>query len=151
VDTPACPACTAPGLMLIQKGILRCRYCGSSFNGIPLICPTCGWINNIEAEKCPNCGEALSVIAQVIGRRDSREGLQWRTRVQSQLVEMRAAEEQASQLRMQALHDVDQKREARTAEQKALQSQTDRTLYLIVAISTILIALSIIVVWILLR
>ena len=120
VDTPACPACTAPGLMMVQKGMLRCSYCGSSFNGIPLICPTCGWINNIEAEKCPNCGEPLSVIAQVIGRRDSREGLQWRTRVQSQLGEMRAEEEQASQLRMQALHEVDQKREASFAEQKAL-------------------------------
>ena len=151
MDTPACPACTAPGLTLVRKGELRCSYCGSSYRGIPLICPSCGWINITEAEICPTCGEPLTVIAQVIHRRDTTGGPQWMKRVQSQLGEIRSDEERASQLRLQALQEMDQKRENVFAEQRARQSKTDRNLYLIVSMSAILIILSIVLIWFIAR
>ena len=151
MDTPACPACTAPGMTVAQKGELKCSYCGSSFRGSPLICPSCGWINNIEAEDCPVCGEPLTVIAQVIRRQDTAGGPQWMKRVQSQLGEMRSAEDWASQIRLQALQEIDQTREKDFADQKAQQSRADRTLFTLVAIISILIFLGIIMVWLVLR
>jgi ssDNA-binding Zn-finger/Zn-ribbon topoisomerase 1 len=144
VTTPACPACTAPGLIQVDKRELKCSYCGSSFNGIPLICPSCGWINNIEAEDCPNCGEPLSVIAQVIRRQDKDGGPQWMKRVQSQLGEMRSAEERASQLRLQTFHELDQQREDAIAEQKTRQAKSERTLFTLTA--TILLVMIVIII-----
>lgn len=151
VDTPACPACTAPGLTIMQKGELKCGYCGSTFRGIPLICPSCSWINNIEAEDCPECGEPLTVFAQVIHRRDTAGEPQWRRRVQSQLGEMRSAEDRASQIRLQAFQEIDQSREKAVAEQKAQQSKADRTLYTLVAIIGIFVILGFIMVWVVFR
>jgi hypothetical protein len=151
VDTPACPACTAPGLTIVQKGELQCGYCGSSFRGIPLICPTCGWINSTEAEDCPECGEPLTIIAQVIRRGGTAGGPQWMERVQSQLGELRSAEDRASQIRLQAFHEIDQAREKTIAEQKAQQSKADRTLYTLASIIGVLIIIGLIMVWVLFR
>jgi hypothetical protein len=151
VDMPPCPACTAMGLTLVQKGELSCSYCGSAFKGIPLICPSCGWINTIDAEDCPECGEPLSVIAQVISRQDKAGGPQWMKRVQSQLGEIRSAEERASQIRLQALQEVDQKREESLAEQKIRQSQAERNLLMIAFIVALLIIMSVIIIGLLLR
>jgi hypothetical protein len=151
VDTPACPACTAPRLIVVQKGELKCSYCGSSFRGVPLICPSCGWINTIEAEDCPVCGEPLTVVAQVIHRQDTSGGPQWMKRVQSQLGEMRSAEEQASQIRLKALQEIDHSREKALAEQKEQQSKADRTLFASMTIIGILIILSLIILWAIFR
>jgi hypothetical protein len=151
VDTPACPACTAPRLTIVQKGELKCSYCGSSFRGIPLVCPSCGWINNIEAEDCPECGEPLSVFAQVIRRRDTTGEPQWKKRVQSQLEEMRSDEDRASQIRLQALKEIDQTREKAISDQKEAQAKADRTLYTLVAIIGILVILSVIMLWVVFR
>jgi predicted amidophosphoribosyltransferase len=151
VDTPTCPACTAPGLTLVRKGELRCSYCGSSYRGIPHICPSCGWINVNEAEICPTCGEPLTVIAQVIHRSDTTGGPQWMKRVQSQLGEIRSAEEHASQLRLQALQEIDQKRENVLAEQSARQSKADRNLYLTISIFALVMILGIILIWVVAR
>jgi CHASE3 domain sensor protein len=135
----------------VQKGELKCTYCGSTFTGIPLVCPSCGWINNIEAEDCPECGEPLTIIAQVIRRGGTAGGPQWMERVQSQLGELRSAEDRASQIRLQALKEIDQTREEAIADQKAAQSKADRTLYTVVVIIGTLIILGIIMVWIVLR
>ncbi len=151
MDTPACPACTAPGLTIVQKGELRCSYCKSTFTGIPLICPSCGWINTIEAENCPECGEPLTVVSQVFHRHDTTEGPQWRQRVQSQLGELISSEERASQLRFQELQELDKKREEAIAEQKAHRSKTDRTLLTIISIIGLLIIMGFIIIGILVR
>lgn len=151
METPACPNCTAPGLVLISKGELHCSYCGSSFKGIPLICPSCSWINTQEAERCPKCGEPLNVIAQVISRQDTMGGPQWLKRVQSQAGEIKSSEEQASQLRLQKLQEIDRKREETFAEQKNKQSKEDRLLYALVVAIGIVIIISIILIWFLVR
>lgn len=151
MNTPACLACTAPGLTLIARGELGCSYCGSSFRGIPLICPSCGWINTIEAERCPECAEPLSVIAQVISRQDIAGGPQWLRRVQSQAGEIKSAEERASQLRLQKLQEIDQKREETIADQKEKQAKEDKLLYIIVLAIGLFIVLSILLIWFLFR
>jgi hypothetical protein len=151
VETPACPNCTAPGLILVTKGELSCSYCGSSFKGIPLICPSCSWINAIEAESCPNCGEPLNVIAQVISRQDTMGGPQWLRRVQSQAGEIKSTEEQASQVRLQKLQEIDRKREEAIAEQKDQQSKEDRLLFTLVVVIGLVVIVSIILIWFLVR
>jgi hypothetical protein len=151
VNTPTCPACLAPNLTLVAKGELGCSYCGSSFRGIPLICPSCGWINTIEAERCPECAEPMTVIAQVISRQDQDGGPRWLRRVQSQAGEIKSAEERASQLRLQKLQEIDQKREEAIADQKEKQAKEDKLLYIIVLAIGLFIVLSIILIWLLLR
>ncbi|OGO19998.1 MAG: hypothetical protein A2Z14_16530 [Chloroflexi bacterium RBG_16_48_8] len=151
MDTPACPACTAPRLSIVQKGELKCSYCGSSFKGMPLVCPSCGWINNTEAEVCPDCGEPLSVIAQVIHRQDTVGGPHWLRKVQSQAGEIKLAEEHASQLRLQGLQEIDRRREIDIAEQKKRQSKENRIVYTIALIISLLIIISIVLIWFLFR
>ena len=143
MDTPACLACTAPGLELAAKGVLKCQYCGSSFRGLPLICPSCGWINTIEAESCPDCSEPLTVITQVISRQDTSQGPRWLARVQSQAEEMKKTEEIASQDRLQKLQEIDRQREDAIANEKARRSKDDR-FFLILIASVVVIAIIII-------
>ncbi len=143
MDTPACLACTAPGLELVAKGVLKCQYCGSSFRGLPLVCPSCGWINTVEAESCPNCGEPMNVITQVISRQDRSRGPQFLARVRSQVEEIKKTEEIASQDRLQKLQEIDRKREDAIAVEKARRSQDDR-FFLILIASGVLIVIIII-------
>jgi hypothetical protein len=143
VDTPACLACTAPGLELVAKGVLKCQYCASSFRGLPLICPSCGWINTIQAESCPDCGEPMTVITQVISRQDKSGGPRWLERVQSQAEEIKKSEEIASRDRLQKLQEIDRKREEAIAEEKVRRSKDDR-FFLILIGSAVLIVIIIV-------
>jgi len=147
LDTPSCPACTAPQLSIVQKGVLKCSYCGSIFKGIPLVCPSCGWINATDAEICPDCGEPLSVIAQVIRRQDTSGSPRWLNRVQSQAEKIKSAGEQASQLRLQELQEIDRKREEAVAEQIERRSKSDRVIYTIALIFGIMIIIAVVLIW----
>jgi hypothetical protein len=139
VDTPACLACTAPGLELVRKGELKCQYCGSTFKGLPLVCPSCSWINTIEAERCPQCGEPLTVISQVISRQDASQGPQWLRRVQSQAEVIKQSEEIASQKRLQKLQEIDRKREEAVSAEKAQRTKDDRFFLMLIASGVLLV------------
>ena len=141
METPACLACTAPNLTLVRKGLLLCLYCGSSFSGLPLVCPSCGWINIDNLDRCPDCGEPLNVIAQVISRQDTAGGPIWLQRVQSQANELKQTEERASQDRLQKLQMIDRKREEAVAREKAQRSKDDRLFSIILGAGVILLIL----------
>jgi len=139
VDTPACLACTAPGLELVKKGVLKCQYCGSSFRGLPLLCPSCGWINMMDAERCPDCGEPMNVVAQVISRQDTSGGPFWLKRARSKAEEIKTSEELASQDRLQKLQQIDRKRENSIAKGKVRRSQQDRFFLILIASGVLII------------
>ena len=141
METPACLACTAPNLELVEKGILECQYCGASFRGIPLLCPSCGWINTLDAESCPICGEPLNVVAQVISRQDPAASPAFLRRVQSQAENIKASEELASQNRFQKLQEIDRVREDSIAKDKVRRSQDDRFFLILIASGVIIIIL----------
>ena len=141
MDTPACLACTAPGLELVEKGVLKCQYCGSSFRGLPLLCPSCGWINTIDAESCPDCGEPMNVVAQVITRQDPSASPAFLKRVQSQAENIKASEELASQNRFHKLQEIDRMREDSMAKYKVRRSQDDRFFLILIASGVIIIIL----------
>jgi len=145
VDAPACLACTAPGLEIVRKGVLQCQYCGSTFSGAPLICPSCGWVNTIEAENCPECGEPMDVVAQVISRQDISGGPLWLKRVQSQAEEIKKSEEMASQNRLQKLQEIDRKREATLAEERARRSRDDRFFLILIGTGVLLLMIIIMI------
>lgn len=126
---PPCPSCGAPGLTQITADQLHCRYCASTFQGKPYLCPTCGWINNIEAENCPKCGEPLSIISEVISRQKKESTPSWIQRVRSQAEAIKISEELSSQQRFKQLEEIDHVRKEAEWRERELQAQRDKRLF----------------------
>lgn len=148
IETPSCPACTAPRLSITAKGALHCHHCGSTFRGKPLICSSCGWINSIQAEVCPDCDEPISIVAQVLRRHDSQGKPHWLERVQSQADQIKSKESQASKERMQQFEQIEQRRRDTVVREEALRQIRDKKVLFVVVASMlaafiILIALAI--------
>ncbi len=140
--TPACPACTAPDLVQLSKFELQCSYCRSRFTGKPLLCPACGWINNNNEDVCPDCGEPLNIVAQVISRQDRSGTPQWLSRVQSQAGEIKSQEEAASQIRYEALEEIDRRRIE--ANRKDLEKQRERDKGILIGVVIIFVVVALI-------
>ena len=140
--TSACPACTAPDLVQLSKFELQCSYCRSRFTGKPLLCPACGWINNNNEDVCPDCGEPLNIVAQVISRQDRSGTPQWLSRVQSQAGEIKSQEEAASQIRYEALEEIDRRRIE--ANRKDLEKQRERDKGILIGVVIIFVVVALI-------
>jgi predicted amidophosphoribosyltransferase len=149
--TIPCPSCGAPGLTQESTDQLRCRYCGSTFQGKPYLCPNCGWINATEAENCLNCGEPLSIVSEVIYRQRKETTPSWIQRVRSQAEAIKTSEELASQHRFRQLEDIDRTRMEAESREKQRQAQRDRQLFAFVLIFALVIIMIIILAVILTR
>lgn len=139
--TPACPACTAPDLVQLSKFELQCSYCRSSITGKPLLCPACGWINNNDEDVCPDCGEPLNVVAQVISRQDRSGTPQWLSRVQSQARQIKSEEETASRKRYKALEEIDRRRMEANRKDMLKQREQDKGILIGVVVVFVVVAL----------
>lgn len=137
--TPPCPACTAPDLKLVSKFKLECDYCGSTFTGKPVLCPACGWINTPGSNVCPDCGEPLDVISQVLSRKEVEGGPQWLQRVRSQAEAIKLEEEEASQRRYQALEEIDRRRKEAEFLENARQRERDKGIFFAVLVVFIIV------------
>jgi hypothetical protein len=146
VSDLTCPACTAPGLMQNPSGGLTCEYCGSTFKGIPLVCPSCGWINTTNADECPKCGEPMNVIAQVFSRQGPRRTPLWLHRAQSQAGELKEEGEQTSSLRLQRFQEIDRVREESIREEDERQTRRNQQVFTAALIFTLIIILIILIV-----
>lgn len=124
-----CPACTAPSLTLYTQGILLCPYCGTRVIGEAEVCSVCGHENPIASEQCLNCGEPLTITARVVLRqgRASREPF-FLSRARGLAARLKSQGDQASEERMDRFREMDRQRQARDAENLALQQARDRRL-----------------------
>ena len=129
-----CPACGAPGLTADIRGFLECPYCGGRLAGEPVSCSACGQVNLPRAEVCSQCGEPLTLTAQVMSRRGGQGSPPWLTRARIQSVGLKSMGEQASQLRMQSLLEVDRVREGALRKASAERATQDRQMMRILAL-----------------
>lgn len=141
-----CPACGAPGMTPDVHGFLECPYCGGHLAGEPVCCPACDQVNLPRAETCSRCGEPLTLTAQVMSRRGGQGSPLWLTRARSQAGDLKGTEEQASQVRMQSLLEVDRVREEALRTASAERAAQDRKLMrtLAIGLAGLLIVISLI-------
>lgn len=129
-----CPACGAPALTADIRGFLECPYCGGRLAGEPVSCLACGQVNLPRAEVCSQCGEPLTLTAQVMSRRGGQGSPPWLTRARIQAVGLQSTGEQASQVRMQSLIEVDRVREEALRKASAERATQDRQVMRILAL-----------------
>lgn len=130
-----CPACTSPGLLSVRGGGFRCDYCGTVFLVQPIRCPACGWENPRRSELCANCGEPLTMVAQVLTRQGTTGMPIWLGRVRNRAGDLKAQEARASEKRMERLMEIDRRRQLEDARQLARQRANDRRMVLVVGLA----------------
>jgi predicted amidophosphoribosyltransferase len=116
------------------RGFLECPYCGGRLAGEPVSCLACGQVNLPRAEVCSQCGEPLTLTAQVMSRRGGQGSPPWLTRARIQAVGLQSTGEQASQVRMQSLIEVDRVREEALRKASAERATQDRQVMRILAL-----------------
>lgn len=136
-----CPACGSTELVENSQGSLECGACGMQLPDGLVQCPSCGNINPEGSARCDRCGEPLEIFAQVISRHVSPGSATWLQQVRSQASEIKGREAEASEVRFQALQDVDRRRQMAEAEAADRQRRKDRQTLIIgiIAFGTILV------------
>lgn len=120
-----CPACSAPELEFDGEATFECAYCGTTLVASQINCPACGTLNAQGADECSNCGEPLSIVASVLDRQGSLGTPLWVRRLRSQVADLKQREQQASDERMAAFQQIDQRRIAAEAAAQARQRAKD--------------------------
>jgi Double zinc ribbon len=149
-----CPNCGAKELAADDNGYLVCAFCQSSFGEVTRVCPSCGTYhegevrfcekcggalirdcpvcgadNWILADHCSQCGRSLDLIEQMARRWQ----LTTQTRLQewkSDVAQVKAEEQKASEGRMAALMEAERVRQEAVALARATQRQRDQQIYL---------------------
>lgn len=120
-----CPACSAPDLSFDGDLTFECSYCGTTLVAGSTDCPACGERNSKAAELCANCGEPLSIVASVLDRQGTPGPPLWIRRLRTQVVSLKATEEEASAERLTAFRKIDERRMAHEAASQARQQAKD--------------------------
>lgn len=141
-----CPACGASGISVDVHGSLECLYCGVRLAGDPFVCPACDQVNLPKAEVCAQCGEPLTLAAQVMSRRGGQGSPLFLTRARAQAVDLKSTGERASQVRMDSLRQVDRVREEALRRASAERNAEDRRLvrFLLIGLALLLALLGLI-------
>lgn len=139
--TLVCPACTAPALFESGKGQLSCPYCRSTYRGKPLICPACDRINEELSDVCLNCGEPMTVVAQVLRRGGSGGSPRWLELSHTQANKLKAEGERTSAERMREFQEIDRRRIETDSRELRKRMERDRRM-LVGVLIVILIVLS---------
>jgi hypothetical protein len=114
---------------------MECQYCGTSFK----VCPSCRHANGLHIEICTFCGEPLTIISQVIARHESpRVNPRWLRQTRAKAASIKASEESASLERMDAIMEIENRREEALAREHARRQVQDRrilTIMLVLGVS----------------
>jgi predicted amidophosphoribosyltransferase len=103
-------------------------------------CPACGERYASGAETCPHCGEPLTSVARILTSPAAPRQPRWLAQNRQRATELRRAEGQASEQRMESFLEVDRRRQA-TERATALQTRArERRAVLLAAVVFILVA-----------
>jgi len=149
-----CPKCGAPGLEAHQPdGVVVCSFCGNTFAADSSIacphcetvnppdagfckscgkklrsnCPACGAQNWAGADFCAACGHNIDIVSVMAERRAQgfRGTLQQQRDSANQL---KQEDEIASQKRLASMYEVEERRQAHLARQRAEQTRQQNLL-----------------------
>ncbi len=95
-----------------------------------VFCARCGQPNRPEAERCVDCGEALSQADRVIRRHLEKGSAAWLSHVRGGAPAIKAREQAASEARMAMFLEMERRREEALAREEAEQRAKDRRLLL---------------------
>lgn len=129
MTTLICPNCTADEFFEISQGLMECQYCGTSYQ----VCPSCRHASSLHIEVCSFCGEPLTIVSQVIARHESpRVNPRWLKQARAKAASIKAYEESASLERMDALMEIEHRREEALARENARRQAQDRSILTII-------------------
>ncbi len=144
-----CPKCGAPGLQAHQPdGVVVCSFCGNTFAADNSIaCPRCEAVNPPDSTFCKSCGEKLRVTCPACGTQNwagaeycaacgrdidaisamaerQAQGFKGTLLQQRELANLLKHEEEvASQKRLASMYEVEERRQAHLAQQRAEQAR----------------------------
>ena len=133
---------------MTDDGTIVCPNCGILQINQRKVCPACGHENISNAENCHVCEEPLTIVSQImIMQSDHNQPFRLK-QIRSQASAIKEREELASQRRMEALQEIDRRREQALAEaqeaQKTYQSRISTIVFIIAGLFVVFIALYII-------
>lgn len=129
MPTYECPICSEEKLVEIGRSAYRCEHCRASIIDGELVCSACGKHNPLGAIKCESCQEPLTIFSRVVSRH-SPSTRSWRLdQARATANKLKAAEAQASEVRMEDFLEIDRKRMTAEREAAFMQQETDRQLF----------------------
>ncbi|TET33452.1 MAG: hypothetical protein E3J69_07690 [Anaerolineales bacterium] len=152
MPTYECPICSEEKLVESGPSAYKCQHCRASILDGKLVCSACGKQNPLEAAKCETCQEPLTIFSRVVSRH-SKSTRSWRLdQARDQANTLKAAEADASEVRMEVFLEIDRKRKTAEREAALMQEEADRQLFhyvriglgiflAIVAVASLIIAL----------
>ena len=131
LSIPICPNCTASEFVETPQGLFECQYCGTFFQ----VCPSCRHANNLDAEVCTYCEEPLTIISQVITRHEGTQANpRWLRQTRLKAASIKTLEESASLERMNAILEIEHRREEALEREYEAQKAKDRRILIAIAI-----------------
>lgn len=129
MPTYVCPICSEEKLVEIERSVYRCQHCKASIIDGKLVCSACGKHNPLEANKCENCREPLTIFSRVVSRHNPSTRT-WRLdQARNTANELKAAEARSSEVRMGNFIEIDRKRKTAEREAALIQQEADRQLF----------------------
>lgn len=141
---PPCPYCGEAGYRRPDPNTLICTTCAREFDIREDLCRACGRLNRAESVTCVHCGARLNkkadLAASVIGARaKSRE--EWRIERLATDLEHKAADQLASQRRMEAYWEQERDRQRLLAARQAEKRSRERKILIWILVAIGLVAL----------
>ena len=129
MPTYECPICSEEKLVKIGQSVYRCQHCKASIIDGKLVCSACEQHNPLEASKCANCREPLTIFSRVVSRHNPSTRI-WRLdQARETANELKASEARASEARMEDFIEIDRTRKTAEREAALIQQEADRQLF----------------------
>ena len=122
----SCPACDAPEPGMLEPGLWECGYCGTRWNDPRPVCPSCGTLNEPEAEVCEKCDEPLTLLSRVFQRHTRQDIPLWLKHSRRRASDVKSRAEDGSLGRMAVLSEMDRTREEAQAAEEGKRKARDR-------------------------
>jgi hypothetical protein len=108
--------------------MFQCTYCGWTQAETDRFCPACNTLNLPEAERCLQCGEALSITERIFDQRTPADAPVWLTRTSSLAGGLQESERQASKKRMQRFEEIENLRQTQLSQARSKKARDDQLL-----------------------
>ena len=124
-----CPTCGGRALTPNPDGSLTCTRCGSVCKPTGRVCPDCGTVNPLEAERCTTCGRLLDLVGFILETRLAPPAgrQEW---IQRQAETLKRELEAASQERLQRWWEEEMERRRAVAQAQRERKRRERKLLL---------------------